>query len=74
MHCWARYLLFAVVSFLAIGQMGVACGQKGPLYLPDRSETEASGAPAAARSAPLGDDIPRVVEQPGDDIPRPSGD
>ncbi|WP_416274548.1 LPS translocon maturation chaperone LptM [Lamprobacter sp.] len=35
MHCWARYLLYLVITALALGHMLAACGQKGPLYLPD---------------------------------------
>ena len=33
--CYARYLLLAVVMVLALGQALSACGQKGPLYLPE---------------------------------------
>ena len=33
MHCWARYLFFAVVAALGTGQVLTACGQKGDLYL-----------------------------------------
>jgi predicted small lipoprotein YifL len=81
MHCWARYLLYAIVSVLAIGQMGVACGQKGPLYLPEPSERSKAPAEAApATSADGGspelitDDVPVAGPQPGDEIPTPSGD
>jgi predicted small lipoprotein YifL len=35
MRCYARYLMLAVVAVLALGQLLAACGQKGPLYLPD---------------------------------------
>jgi len=35
MHCWPRYLLWILVALLGTGQMLAACGQKGPLYLPD---------------------------------------
>jgi len=37
MRCYARYLMITVVAVLALGQMLAACGQKGPLYLPDES-------------------------------------
>jgi predicted small lipoprotein YifL len=81
MHCWARYLLYAIVSVLAIGQMGVACGQKGPLYLPESTERSESAAVAApATSADDGspemitDDIPAAGPQPGEEIPTPSGE
>ena len=33
--CWAQTLFIAVVIILGTGQMLSACGQKGPLYLPD---------------------------------------
>ena len=81
MHCWARYLLYAIVSVFAIGQMGVACGQKGPLYLPESSEgaeavTQDAPATPAADDSPetITDDIPAAGPQPGDEIPTPTGD
>ena len=49
MHCWARYLFYAVVTVLAIGQMMVACGQTGDLYLPD--DKAARPAPQATPTA-----------------------
>ena len=33
--CWAQTLFIAIVIILGTGQMLSACGQKGPLYLPD---------------------------------------
>lgn len=39
MGCYARRLFFAVIAVLALGQMISACGQKGPLYLPDKQES-----------------------------------
>ena len=35
MCCRSRYLLWGLIAVLGIGNMLVACGQKGPLYLPD---------------------------------------
>lgn len=35
MHCWPRYLLWLVIATLGTSSMLTACGQKGPLYLPD---------------------------------------
>ncbi|HPB74456.1 MAG TPA: lipoprotein, partial [Chromatiaceae bacterium] len=35
MLCWGRQLFIVIVIILGIGQMMAACGQKGPLYLPD---------------------------------------
>ncbi|MBK5965092.1 hypothetical protein CCR95_13595 [Thiocystis minor] len=46
MHCWARSLFIAVVVTLGILSMLGACGQKGPLYLPEETpaNTPAPGA------------------------------
>jgi predicted small lipoprotein YifL len=41
MSCYARQLLFAVIAVLALGHLIAACGQKGPLYLPDAGDTPA---------------------------------
>jgi predicted small lipoprotein YifL len=46
MHCWARYLLLAVVAALGTGQMLAACGQKGNLYLPPPEAKAAASRPA----------------------------
>ena len=35
--CWARIVFIAVVLVLGTGSMLSACGQKGPLYLPDNT-------------------------------------
>lgn len=35
--CYARYLLLAVIVTLGVGQLLAACGQKGPLYLPEEA-------------------------------------
>ena len=43
--CWAQTLFIAAVIILGTGQMLSACGQKGPLYLPDGAHK------AAAKSA-----------------------
>jgi predicted small lipoprotein YifL len=40
MLCWARYLFILVVAVLGIGNLLSACGQKGDLYLPDKSQPE----------------------------------
>ncbi len=40
MHCWARYLLWLVIAILGIGNMLIACGQKGDLYLPDPQQEQ----------------------------------
>lgn len=41
MRCYARPLLFAVIAALALGHVIAACGQKGPLYLPNAGDTAA---------------------------------
>ena len=41
MHCWARYLFLLIVAVLAVGHMLSACGQKGPLYLPEQQPVDA---------------------------------
>lgn len=53
MYCWARYLFFIVVAALGILSMLGACGQKGPLYLPEAT----SAKPATQES-----DVPRPPE------------
>ena len=47
MLCWGRQLFIVIVIILGTGQMMAACGQKGPLYLPDDQDAR----PAAAKAA-----------------------
>ena len=35
MHCLPRYLLWSLIAVIGIGNLLTACGQKGPLYLPE---------------------------------------
>ena len=58
MHCWPRYLLWLVIVLLGTGQMLTACGQKGPLYMPE--------APAAESA--ISDDIPEAPEFDPEDL------
>ena len=37
--CRAELLLYLVIAILGIGSMLSACGQKGPLYLPDKQSS-----------------------------------
>jgi predicted small lipoprotein YifL len=67
MHCWARYLFYAVVTALAVGQMMVACGQTGPLYLPADEDRVDASAPAAPQPPAAADDGP--PEEAIEDIP-----
>ncbi len=39
MRCWPRYLLWLVIAVLGTGNMLVACGRSGDLYLPDQTQT-----------------------------------
>ncbi len=74
MNCWARYLLYLVIAALAIGQMLAACGQKGPLYLPDSdlagaSEGASQGSPipdpdSSDEGLEALDDVPTVAPEP----------
>ena len=37
MRCYANYLFIAMVIILGTGSMLSACGQKGPLYMPEET-------------------------------------
>lgn len=39
MLCWSRYLFILIVIILGTSSMLSACGQKGPLILPDETQT-----------------------------------
>ena len=36
--CWASYLLWLVIAVAGAGAMLSSCGQKGDLYLPDKTD------------------------------------
>jgi predicted small lipoprotein YifL len=55
MLCWARTVFIAVVVTLGLLSMVSACGQKGPLYLPDE---------APAKTSQPGTDVPDTPAQP----------
>ncbi len=63
MLCWARQLFIILVAILGISQMIAACGQKGPLVLPD----EQAGKPEAPRQSPA----PSSPEIPGPEASPP---
>lgn len=42
MFCWSRYLFLLVVVVLGSASMLSACGQKGPLVMPDETSQEQS--------------------------------
>lgn len=69
MLCWARQLFILVVALLGISQMMAACGQKGPLFLPD----EAAGKQQAPRESPAPSPQPdQAPEIPGPEaVPPP---
>lgn len=48
MRCWPRYLLWSLIAVLALGNMLSACtqGQKGDLYLPEKSAQEKEKKPS----------------------------
>ena len=45
MSCWPNYLLWLIIAILGTSHMLTACGQKGPLYLPEPERTEESAKP-----------------------------
>ena len=75
MHCWARYLFVVVVIALGTLSMLGACGQKGPLVLPENAKQQA---PRKATAQPAADAAkPTDVPVPADQVqplgPAPSG-
>jgi predicted small lipoprotein YifL len=67
--CWARYLFVGVVIGLGTLSMISACGQKGPLYLPEQTPDNAAAAPSgsATQAAPApGADVPKPVDRAAD--------
>ncbi|HYN76455.1 MAG TPA: lipoprotein [Lamprocystis sp. (in: g-proteobacteria)] len=65
MFCWARYLFGGVVISLWTLSMIGACGQKGPLYLPDPVSVPASGGVPTQPAPTQGADVPRPAAQVG---------
>ncbi|MFD2112254.1 LPS translocon maturation chaperone LptM [Thiorhodococcus fuscus] len=52
MFCWVRYLFIALVTTLGILSMLGACGQKGPLYLPEDAPAQNGGKESDVPAAP----------------------
>ncbi|MEN8167074.1 MAG: lipoprotein [Pseudomonadota bacterium] len=48
MICWPRYLLWLVITLFGVGNLISACGQKGPLYLPEPEQQETEKSEPAA--------------------------
>jgi predicted small lipoprotein YifL len=61
MHCWAGTAFYLLVALLGVASMIGACGQKGPLYLPEPPAVEV---PASA--ADIGSDVPSPVVPPAE--------
>ncbi len=70
MHCWARTLFYLVVAVLGAASMIGACGQMGPLYLPEEP-TAVAGSPDAEVDAAMGSDVPSAVVAPAESISPP---
>lgn len=47
--CWAQYLSWLAIATLALSSMLSACGQKGPLYLPEPPAAQEQDEGQAAR-------------------------
>lgn len=75
MHCWSGYVFIGIVSFLGIGHMIAACGQKGDLYLPpaeDSGNTARSAGMPTQREFPMeAGEGPYDVPDPGDEVEVP---
>jgi len=59
MHCWARYLFVVMVIALGTLSMVGACGQKGPLYLPQPGDPQ-----APTKGTKQSTDVPTVPTTP----------
>jgi predicted small lipoprotein YifL len=67
MHCWARSFFIVVVIALGTLSMIDACGQKGPLYLPEPGAEKPAPKPPAIQgeAAPTtGADVPTPTDRP----------
>ncbi len=56
MICWSRYLFIALVIGLGTASMLTACGQKGPLVLPEENPS----APSEKAGVEQANDLPQV--------------
>ncbi|WP_296698085.1 LPS translocon maturation chaperone LptM [Thiocapsa sp. UBA6158] len=61
MHCWARTAFYLLVTVLGIASMLGACGQKGPLYLPEPPVVE-----VPAPAAEIVSDVPSAPVAPSE--------
>jgi len=60
MLCWARQLFILMVALLGITQMMAACGQKGPLFLPDESAGKQQAPRESPAQSPQQDQTPEI--------------
>jgi predicted small lipoprotein YifL len=60
MLCWARQLFILLVALLGISQMMAACGQKGPLFLPDEQAGKQTVSRESPAKAPQQDQTPEI--------------
>jgi predicted small lipoprotein YifL len=65
MRCWAQTVFVLVVVVLGSASMIGACGQKGPLYLPEEPVVDATAA-----EPPPGADVPAAAPAPDTAAPR----
>lgn len=66
MHCWAGTAFYLLVTLLGVASMIGACGQKGPLYLPEPPVVE-----VPAPAADIGSDVPRAPVAPSESAAPP---
>jgi predicted small lipoprotein YifL len=60
MLCWARQLFIALVAILGISQMMAACGQKGPLFLPEEKADKQEAPRKPPAKSPQDDPAPEI--------------
>jgi predicted small lipoprotein YifL len=60
MLCWARQLFILMVVVLGVSQMMAACGQKGPLVLPDEAGRQADSPQESPAPSPRQDQAPEI--------------
>lgn len=64
MYCWASRLFYLMVVALGLVSMIGACGQKGPLYLPEEPPPQ-----AAPPTVKVGADVPTEAASPSATAP-----
>ena len=60
MLCWARQFFIVLVAFLGISQMMAACGQKGPLFLPEEKADKQEAPRESPAKPPQQDQAPEI--------------